>query len=105
MNDINEAFEADNGFTVIDGPFITGGVSSPVGLDLPENTIYYQETSIGVKTWQKYGSDTTNWAVKDNLVRRTPIEGVFYIPSDTSIILSDRRMDGQLYVDGEVFVI
>jgi len=64
--DIAKAFEAENGFTVStdneDGPFYTGGASSPVGLDLPTRTIYVQTNpSSKVIIWQKFSTGINDW--------------------------------------------
>lgn len=54
--------EAEQGFLVENGPFYTGGESSPVGLDLPVSTLYCQNTSTGIVVWRKYGIGTNDWA-------------------------------------------
>lgn len=63
MTDINSAFEVESGFLKENGPFFTGGTSSPVGLDLPENTLYSQTTVAGVVLWQKVGPLSTEWVI------------------------------------------
>lgn len=64
MVDVNKAFPADNGFYVdesLGGPFYTGGVASPVGQGLPDNTVYTQTISepAGFLIWKKIGSTDT----------------------------------------------
>lgn len=60
----NRAFEADNGFLVSDtNTFFTGGTSSPVGLDLPQGTLYTQETVSGINIWKKYGLLANEWRI------------------------------------------
>ena len=64
--DINKAFEAENGFIVNtgdgNGPFITGGIASPVGLDLDTRTIYIQtNASSKILIWQKFGAGVNDW--------------------------------------------
>lgn len=69
MVDVNKAFEAFDGVTIVqqnsgnvtEGPFITGDVSSPVGLDLPVNTIYFQNTSNGILIWRKFDTGVNDW--------------------------------------------
>lgn len=60
MVDINKAFEDTFGFRIPNGPFITGGTASPVGLDLPTNTIYIQNKVDGSTIWEKVGPDQNN---------------------------------------------
>jgi hypothetical protein len=63
---IDRAHENDQGFLVTDGPFFTGGPSSPVGLDLPEGQIFYvQSVAGGFVLWDKVGPLTTDWRVKE----------------------------------------
>jgi hypothetical protein len=62
----NKALDAQNGLRVtdegIEGPFITGGPTSPVGLDLPVDTVYFQNiTSGGAIMWKKYGTGVNDW--------------------------------------------
>ena len=73
MIDVSESFEASNGFTIIDtnpdnseGPFVTGGSSTPIGLDLPQRTLYIQQTSNGVDLWRKYGLAVNEWEIVTN---------------------------------------
>lgn len=66
MVDKSKAFEVPEGLLLTDengteGPFITGGPLSPSGLDLPTNTIYLQNTSIGNILWIKFGAGSTDW--------------------------------------------
>ena len=58
---IDKAFEVDEGFLMTDGPFYTGGVASPVGLNLPELTFYSQTTAAGVLIWRKFGAGVNDW--------------------------------------------
>ena len=61
----NDSQEVQGGIVVSDGitegPFYTGGPNSPVGLDLPTDTIYVQNTASGTLIWQKFGASTANW--------------------------------------------
>jgi len=54
--DVDKAFEVRDGFLVEDGPFYTGGTSSPVGLGLPFNTVYCQTLAAGHLIWKKVGA-------------------------------------------------
>lgn len=60
-NNSDKAFETDDGFTIKDGPFITGGTSSPVGLDAPVGTIYIQTATDGVKLWKHFTTNVADW--------------------------------------------
>lgn len=59
------ALETQNGLRVtdegIEGPFITGGPTSPVGLNLIVDTIYFQNTVSGVLIWKKFGAGVNDW--------------------------------------------
>lgn len=64
--DVNKAQEIQNGLRVSDngteGPFYTGGPTSPVGLDLPVDTIYVQNIGTGgVVVWRKYDTGVNDW--------------------------------------------
>jgi len=48
-----------------DGPFITGGIASPAGLDLPEGTIYFRNLTGGFELWDKQGPLATDWKIKE----------------------------------------
>ena len=51
----------DSNGDLIEGPFFTGGPSSPVGLDLPVSTFYVQNDVSGIKTWKKFGAGVNDW--------------------------------------------
>lgn len=64
--EVDNAFEILNGLDIVpevgvEGPFITGGPSSPVGLDLPIRTLYLQNDTSGVKYFIKFGAGTGDW--------------------------------------------
>lgn len=59
--DISKAHEVEQGILVENGPFYTGGTTSPVGLDLPTGTFYLQTTAGGALIWRKYGANATDW--------------------------------------------
>lgn len=62
MVDINKAHEISEGLQITDGPFITGGSASPVGLSLPQSTVYIQQTSMGIEFWKKFDAGNNDWA-------------------------------------------
>lgn len=62
----NKSFSMQNGFKPLDetieGPFYTGGPSSPVGLNLPTDSFYVQNQGVGgVVLWRKYGAGANDW--------------------------------------------
>lgn len=61
----SKALDAQNGLRVTDdgteGPFITGAPTSPVGLALPVDTIYFQNTASGILIWKKFGAGVNDW--------------------------------------------
>lgn len=69
MIDANKAHEVTDGLIVndenngdlIEGPFYTGGPSSPVGLDLPAKTFYVQNTASGTTIWKKFNTGVNDW--------------------------------------------
>ena len=64
--DPDKAFEVPSGIKIEDdGPFITGGAASPIGLGLPQDTVYHQTTATGIVTWIKSGvnDDPIDWGV------------------------------------------
>lgn len=84
--DVNKAFEVLNGVlvnensagNVIEGPFYTGGPDSPVGLNLPANTIYTQNKTDGVVIWQKFNNGVNDWRVY-------PAKDISFDPTGTDI--------------------
>jgi len=65
--DRSKAHEIDNGIIINDngteGPFYTGGPSSPVGLALDQNTIYVQNAGSKCVIWQKFGAGANDWRI------------------------------------------
>lgn len=70
MPDIDKAQEINEGLIVntidngdlIEGPFYTGGPSSPVGLSQPQRTFYVQNApSEKVRLWLKHGAGDNDW--------------------------------------------
>jgi len=65
--EIAKAFAVSSGLRInesLEGPFITGGPSSPVGLDLPIGTIYFQPIASGFELWEKRGALSSEWSLK-----------------------------------------
>lgn len=61
---IDRAFEIEHGLKIEDdGPFITGGPSSPVGLNLPTLTMYIQNTASGIIIWEKFNTGINDWRI------------------------------------------
>ena len=60
----NEAFEI-SGIVLNEGPFVTGGPSSPVGSDLPINTLYFQNDPSGVRIWFRENASWTQLKQRD----------------------------------------
>ena len=66
MTDKNRAYEIENGIIINDANgdeafFLTGGASSPVGLDLPVNTVYLQADAAGILYWRKFSTGVNDW--------------------------------------------
>jgi len=51
----------DDSGDLIEGPFITGGPSSPIGNDLPVSTFYIQNSAQGTLIWKKFGTGVSDW--------------------------------------------
>lgn len=49
------------GGNLVEGPFYTGGPSSPVGLTLPVNTFYVQNVGNEIYVWKKFGAGVNDW--------------------------------------------
>lgn len=65
MTDIDRAYEISRGLIInqisADGPFITGGPSSPIGLNLPVRTIYLRNDTSKVRIYLKFGNNNNDW--------------------------------------------
>jgi hypothetical protein len=62
MTNLSRAYELENGLKLgEEGPYVTGGSSTPVGLDLPELTIYIQNIADGNIIWRKFGTGVNDW--------------------------------------------
>lgn len=65
MINVNELQEIENGIKITDdqggdvGPVLTGGVDSPIGLDLPEGSLYLRTNG---ETWRKSGAGINDWS-------------------------------------------
>lgn len=62
MINADRAFETDFGIQLSDGVLIVSGAASPVGLDLPVGTVYFQVSSLGHVVWRKWGLNVANWS-------------------------------------------
>lgn len=71
----------DNG-DLVEGPFYTGGPTSPIGLDLPTNTFYIQNEAAGISIWKKFGAGSANW-------RKYSAQDIPFDPSNTDITGTD----------------
>lgn len=78
--DINRAFESENGFLVEDGPYYTGGTTSPFGLDLPIETYYLEETDKGLFVWNKFGTGVNDWTPGENRMQSYVFENAIKVP-------------------------
>lgn len=113
MIDKDSSFEVEHGLDVYDpndgnqisGPFYTGGPSEPLGLNLPEESIYVQNKVDGIVLWRKFGNSVNDWAVHDDLKRTDPINHDVNVPAENILQLFNREINGELYVDGEVYVV
>lgn len=111
--DSTKAFEVSNGVlvyenaagNVVDGPFITGGVSTPLGLDLPTNSFYIQVKNNGLLFWRKFSTGNNDWSVHENLNRTESIDYDIHVPIDSSYQLHSRETDCEMFIDGEVYII
>jgi hypothetical protein len=64
--DISKAFSTESGIIIDEqngGPFFTGGTASPVGLDLPTQTVYVRPTANGPEIWRKFGAGVNDWRI------------------------------------------
>lgn len=105
MNDINRAFDVSNGIVIDEGTFLTGGANSPLGLDLPVDTLYIQNKTDGILIWRKFSSDINDWLVVDHTERVDAIDYDIKVPSGNVYKLFNREVNCELYIDGEVYVI
>lgn len=86
MVDLRKAFEVNEGIlvnlenagTFSEGPFLTGGTISPVGLNLPEKTIYLQNTAAGIIIWRKFGNGVNDW-------RQLSAQDIPFVPTTTDL--------------------
>lgn len=102
----SRSLEVENGMTVteenstVEGPFYTGGPSSPVGLDLSQNTFYVQNTGDRVIVWQKFGAGVNDWVIfPASDVSFDPTGLVNLEPSDTDVQAAVARLGAQSLAD------
>ena len=88
----DQAFEVENGVSFTEqnesnvGPFLTGGASSPIGLDLSINTLYYQNDGTRVIVWQKFDTGVNDWrAYPAGDISYDPTGLPNFDPSDTDV--------------------
>lgn len=111
--DVDKAFEVTSGLIVndradgntVEGPFYTGGPSTPIGLNLPETSIYVQTKADGIIVWRKFGNGINDWAVHDGLLRTDPVDNDINIPEGSVYQIFNREINCELYVDGEVYIV
>jgi len=104
VNNGLDVYHQESGYEV-SGPFYTGGPDIPIGLNLPEETIYVQNKSDGMVIWRKFGNDINDWSVHDGLLRTDPANYDIKVPIGSVYQLFNREVNGELYVDGEVYII
>lgn len=98
------AFDSENGFVISDGPYLYGGASSPVGLDYPTDTIYFQTTASGVLIWRKFGAGVNDWRrLSAQDIPFSPVTGITATDTQAAIEVHGSRhsVDG---VDPTVLV-
>jgi len=105
-----ELFEVENGLFVTDnqgneGPIVTGGVGFPFGLDFPLNTFYVQTIGNDIKTWRKFGADVNDWTEKEGLTSTEPITYDLKIPVGSIKQYFSNELQGEVFVDGELYVL
>jgi hypothetical protein len=66
MVDKSKAFEISEGLILNDTngnelAFITSGLTPPVGLNLPQDTLYFQTSANGLLYWIKFGTGVNDW--------------------------------------------
>ena len=110
MIEIDELEELENGVKVThkddtEGPIFTGGPSIPMGLDFPVNTFYTQNRVDGVKVWRKFGSGINDWCEQDGAVRNDVANYDFHVPANTTIVTPCREFDGDIIVNGELYIL
>lgn len=84
MTDITRAFETKYGFRLENGLFITGGTASPVGLDLPVDTVYARDTANGIVFWHKFNTGVNDWEIY-------PASKISFDPTGTSLAATDMQ--------------
>lgn len=96
--DIDKAEEVLHGILinpdeVTEGPFITGGPSSPIGMDLPESTLYLQTIVGGVLVWRKFDTGSNDWRqLSAEDIPYDPTGDLSLEPTDTDVDLAISRL-------------
>ena len=109
----DRAHEVDHGLIVnhtdlgntIEGPFYTGGPSSPIGLNLPESSVYIQNKSDGLVIWRKFGNNIDDWTIYDGSVRCDDLVHDLTVPENTVKLLAPRKIHGCIRLSGRIKVI
>lgn len=102
----SESFEVENGIVVSSddgatiGPFYSGGPTSPVGMNLSQNTFYVQNLGNRCIVWQKFGASVNDWRVfpaQDISFDPTGLQNID--PTDTDVQLALERLGNQTQGD------
>lgn len=108
----DKAFEVSSGLVVndrangntIEGPFFTGGPSSPIGLNLPTGSYYVQNRTDGVLVWRKYGNNSTDWT-QDNATYRNDYVDDIYIPAGNTRTIAGGEFEKEMIIDGVGYIL
>lgn len=96
--DITKAQEVLYGYIanpdeVTEGPFFTGGPSSPIGVNLPERSFYLQTIAGGVLLWKKFGTGVNDWRqISAQDIPYDPTGDLSLEPTDTNVDLAIARL-------------
>lgn len=109
----DRAHEVDHGLIVndtnlgntIEGPFYTGGPSVPLGMNLPESSVYIQNKSDGLVIWRKFGNGINDWTIYDGSVRCDELNHDLFVPVNTVKLLAPRKVNECIKLNGRIKVI
>ncbi len=107
--DANKTFEVDNGVTIGaegEGPFYTGGPSSPYGLDLPVRSLYNQVTTEGIRLWIKHDTRVNDWCVLSGSTFSL-LEDSITIPENMTLSRScpEIKLNKQIDLKGNLYIL
>lgn len=88
-NDVTKAFEVEDGFLIEDGPFITGGTASPIGVDCPVSTLYIQSGANGNVLWRKWNTGVNDWRPEANTDRLVVFDPLVYSTLQAAIDVAE----------------